>query len=132
MEFYEYLNLFELLIVENGVKCKEIGQEELVSVRNGKLATQNFGLRLGSNIASPVPFAIDYYGYMKKTDGFYSLVQALATDHPEGQVKSVVIPVVHFAALKIEHVMKLSADLVADFYIFKQKLLQLRGFKTGE
>jgi len=131
MDFYEYLEFFESQLVANGVKCGEIGKEELVSVRSGRLAAQNFGIRLGQRINTETPFAIDYYGYLKKSDGFYSLVQSLAKAHSGSQIKSVVVPVVHFAALKIEHIMSLSADLVTDFYLFKQRVLQLRGFKTG-
>ena len=55
---------------------------------------------VGGMIKSSEPFALDYYGYLKKSTGFFDLVSEIKKEFDVGQIKSLEVMVVHFASLK--------------------------------
>ena len=50
-----------------------------------------FRVLMGRVIESPEVFAVDYYGYVKKTRGFYRMVESISGS-TKGQVKCVEVP----------------------------------------
>jgi len=122
------LPLFRSEVFAAGVKKECLGKVERISVREGKLFNSRFGVLMGRVIESPEVFAVDYYGYVKKTRGFYRMVESISGS-TKGQVKCVEVPVIHFAALRVEKIAKLAPDLVAEFPSLKKEILDARGFK---
>lgn len=130
MDFRSYIELFEQEVVVTGIESGMLGKEESVPVRSGKLAITSFAKKIGPTVNSSIPFAVDYYGFFKKSKGFRKFLQLIAKNLLGKQVKEVQIPLVHFAAIQIEDVVELaeSPDIVTDFVNFKKELLTLRGF----
>jgi hypothetical protein len=125
--FYGYLERFEKNIIIAGAQAGVLGKVEMVPVRPGKLSARPFGRLLGRYVKSDFPAVVDYYGYMKATLGFMTLVEKM-TKIDNSQVKSLDMIVVHFASIRIEKVAALDKSLVSDFPWFKSELLRSRGF----
>jgi hypothetical protein len=126
-DFKNVLLKFENDVIIRGVQGGKIGREEMVPVRNGKLSKQRFGKLVGLEIDCSVSLAVDYYGHLKKSAGFFRDVQDAT---PKGtQARMMKSTVVHFASIKVEDVVELAPDLVPVFPILKRELLKLRGFK---
>ena len=129
--FFEYMKDFEERIIAESVKQGCLGKEMQVPVRDGKLAWEKFGKIIGGVINSKEPFVMDYYGFLKKSQGFYDLLKEFQDEYPGAQVKNIVVKVVYFAGLKMEKLdWKISPNLEADFMKFKKLLLDLRGFEN--
>lgn len=127
-EFKRYLPLFEEVIVARGIAKGILGKDRLVPVRSGRLWGVKFGRSIGEKIESELSFAVDYYGYIKKSTGFFAEVAEL-----QGvQVKMMGTKLVYFASIRIEDIARLSSSLVQDFPDFKEFILSLRGFKKNE
>jgi hypothetical protein len=124
-EFYAYMNLFEDLVVSRGVDLGILGALSKVSVRSGALSGQRFGRVMGKECNSDKLFAIDYYGLIKKSRGFFALASGVS---PGQQVKSIEVPLVYFAAIRIEQIAQIWPDLVSGFPRFKKLVLDSRGF----
>lgn len=125
--FKEVLSKFESDVIIRGVQRGKIGREEMVPVRNGKLSKQKFGKMVGVEIDCSLSLAVDYYGHLKKSRGFFSDVQEAT---PKGtQARMMKSTVVHFASIKVEDVVELAPDLVPVFPVLKQELLKKRGFR---
>jgi hypothetical protein len=128
-DFYRYMDDLESKVISEGARKGMLGKAEKVSIRNGRLASRRFGRIMRVKALSlPLAMAIDYYGLMKKSDGFWAMVSALRDQFKGQQLKSVEALVVHFAALRIETVAELAPHLVADFPTFKKQVLMARGF----
>jgi len=126
--FDSYMTLFESDVIEVGIKRGLFSRQEFVPMRDGRLSRTMFGRVLGTRVRSSHPFAVDYYGLMKKSTGLLAQV-GMATGV---QVKMVETVVVHFASVRIESIAFLAPKLVQDFPIFKQLVLQWRRFpKNG-
>jgi len=125
-DFTEYLQIFETSVILKGFEEGAFGKQELVSVRNGKLAKTAFGAAVGMYLMTPEVVVIDYYGHFKKSMGFKGYVEK---EFYGRQVRMVKVPVIHFASIKIEQVAIIGGDreITALFPDFKQKLLILRG-----
>ena len=123
-EFAEYLGEFEIAVICKGVLNGMFGKKEMVPTRNGRLSRTPVGRLIGSNIKYSDPLAIDYYGHMKKSTGFYEMLTEIKT-----QVRMIECNVVHFASIKIEEIVEISPGLVAKFPVFKKQMLKRRGFK---
>jgi hypothetical protein len=123
-DFKKYLNAFESQVICQGVVYGVLGQKELVATRNGKLSRTAFGRLIGNELNFDHPLAIDYYGFLKKSIGFKEMVR-----ESEAQLRMIECVVVHFAAVKIEEIVEISPNLVAEFPVFKQQMLKRRGFK---
>jgi hypothetical protein len=124
MDFKKYLKQFEIWIVVAGVRTGVFGQKEVIPARRGKLADTPFGRTIGLKFDSELPLAIDYYGHMKKSTGFFEMIAEVDT-----QVRMIECPVVHFASIKLDDIVELSSTLISDFPVFKREMLRLRGFK---
>jgi len=122
------LSTFEDRVFAEGIRRDCLGKVEKVSLREGKLFGSRFGHHMGRVIESSEVFAVDYYGYVKKTRGFFKMVEGIASS-TKGQVKCLEVPVIHFAALRVEKIAKLAPDLVAEFPGLKKEILDARGFK---
>ena len=126
-KFKTYLEKFETEVVIHGIESGKFGKEMMIPIRQGKLDNTDFGKKLGTVFICTTPAAIDYYGFIKKSSGFVSKLDA---SNSEMQIKAIRAPMVHFASIKIEYVSDLSSDLVEGFPDFKKSLVQLRGFKA--
>jgi ABC-type Fe3+-hydroxamate transport system substrate-binding protein len=131
MDFNHYRDEFEKRVIARGVDERCLGKDEAVSLREGRLAVSPFAQKIGKIIPHDARFAVDYYGYKKKSKGFFRYTSDVQSDVKKlgHQVKGVIIPVVHFASIRVEKIAKLAPDLVADFPGFKKEILDARGFK---
>lgn len=126
--FNEYRQEFETRVVVAGIIRGLLGHTKRVRVKPGKLEKKPFGTTLGIRLETTILCVIDYYGLMKKSEGFDYKVRQVYEAVPDRQVRSIDAPVVHFAGIRLEEVAKLAPDLVADFARFKKQILDLRGF----
>lgn len=131
MDFQKYLNKFEVDAVAVGVRRGLLGKEDGVSVRRGKLSAKTFGQNLGPVIDIDDILVIDYYGFQKKSRGFFQRVYAMQRHLPDKQIKNVRAPVVHFGAIKIETLAKVTSDieLLGYFPMFKEQIVKMRWGK---
>lgn len=131
MDFYKYLNKFETDAVAVGVQMGLLGKEDSVSVRNGKLSAKSFGRVMGPVLNTDDILVIDYYGFQKKSRGFFTRVEALQRHFSDKQIKNIRAPVVHFGAIKIETLAKITSDieLLGGFPMFKEQIINMRWGK---
>ena len=125
-----YIEDFEQMIAK-GVKDQTFNKTEIVSIRGSKLGKTKFGILLGFTIDSNTEFAIDYYGYFKRSRGFNSKITVLKKEIKAKQLKAVATIVIHFASIRIEQIAKLDASLVGGFPAFKNFILEKRGFRKN-
>lgn len=128
-DFAEYLARFEKEVCETGSRTGLVGRVENVSITACRLEKTKFGDHLGKRIESDVPFAINYYGYIKKSHGFFVFVDGLGKCVKGQQIKSIQVPVVNFASIKLEKMCKLAPALLVGFANFKKEILDTRGFQ---
>lgn len=128
--FVEYMALLEYSVLSAAVGSNLIGSRETLPIRPGRLARAAFGAKVGLVFDSHVSFAIDYYGHLKRSTSLLKEIEWLRTQLVGRQIKTMECLVVHFAAVRIEHVAKFSQELVSGFPAFKKELLEARGFKT--
>jgi hypothetical protein len=127
-ELKQYLKDFEDKVILPGLEQKLFGRQIKVQVKGGKLRNSDFGKFVGIEFSHANAVAIDYYGLVKKSTGFGEKLKG----YSDLDVKAARIPVVHFAAVKIEHITDLAPELLAGFAAFKKHLVNLRGFKKDE
>lgn len=127
-----FIHEFETKIVIPGIQHNLIGKRQIVSASPGKLANTEFGRVIGTNVQSMLSFAIDYYGYIKKSDGLLLEIESMR----KRGLKQIHIPacVVHFAALKIGDIIAISnrggsSYMVSRFFERKETLVSLRWNK---
>lgn len=128
MKFKEYRDKFELEIIEKGIDLGIFTKEKQVSIVKPRLACTAFAKKMGLVSNSYKLFAIDYYGYLKKSKGFIESFHKNRSLMKKKQLKSAGAVVIHFAAIKMEDVAKINSDMLKDFPRFKQIILQHRGF----
>jgi hypothetical protein len=131
INFSKYLYKFETELVAKGVSEGIIGKESLVNVREGKFACTKFARHLGTRVESDVPFVIDYYGYLKRSNGFDNLIKSKEIAIRNRQIKSIYTTVVYFASLKIEEIAEITSSqyLKSWFPEFKKDILYRRNFE---
>lgn len=129
--FNQYMESFELTIMAVGAIRNLIGHEEVRTVTPGKLHRTAYGCKMGSFFTSSVPFAIDYYGHLKKSSGLNQIIADIRKQCFGKQVKSMSFWVVHFASVRIETIAHLNHQLVGGFPLFKREILESRGFKPN-
>jgi hypothetical protein len=123
-----YLRLFEKAIAVE-IKKGNFGKNELVSARGSKLAKTGYGRSLGNAIDSKEEFAIDYYGYIKKSRGLLDRIREERKILKASQLKSIQTKVVHFPSIKIDQIADFGAFFISGFPGFKKHILKLRGFQ---
>jgi hypothetical protein len=128
--FPHYIYVFETKFIPEGITKGVFNKHRLVSVRNGKLSRTPFGQFLGNCVHSDLPFALDYYGHIKKSNGLLSVINFKLNAMPGRQIKKVESTIVHFASITIEDLSKVTSNsfIIAKFYEFKQTLLKKRGY----
>lgn len=131
MDFKDYLKRFETEAILKGVTSQLFAKEELVSVRPGKLSAKAFGRSMGAVIDTDEILVVDYYGFQRKSQGFFNRVNALQRHLKDKQVKTIKAPVVHFGSIKIEVLAKLTDDLelLGGFPKFKDQIIKMRWGK---
>ena len=123
--FKEYLYAFEKSIMIPGVERDVFTKEGKVAVKECKLCNTPFGEFVGTVLEYNRPMAIDYYGLIKKSTGMMDIVNG----YKNIEIKSIIVPIIHFASIKHEHISSLSPELLSMFTEFKDHLVQLRGFR---
>jgi hypothetical protein len=113
--FAKYIKRFENEVVVTGIERRLLGKLGRVSSRRSRLAETAFAALLGDEVDSDVVFAIDYYGFFKKSRGLNSNIN-------EG-----LVTVVHFNAIRLETIVHLAPDIAPGFGSFKKCLLDARG-----
>ena len=131
VNFYKYLNKFESEVVREGIIKGVIGKPLQVNVRDGKFACTKFARHMGNVIEFSEPFVLDYYGHLKRSRGFYDLIDSKKESISQRQIKSISAQVVFFAALKIEDISAITDNpyLRSKFSDFKKEVLHWRGFE---
>lgn len=131
MDFQEYLNTFETKVIVPGFYKGYWIQEQLVSVRPGKLSIKAFGKKLSGRIQTDELIVVDYYGFQRKSVGFFNRIDSLQRHFVEKQIKTIKSPIVHFGSIKIETLAKITDDLylLGNFPFFKEILVKLRWEK---
>jgi len=129
MTFAEYMGRFEVQVIAKGIDVGCLGKKEIISVRDGKLAASPFARKMGRLVPHSAPFAVDYYGYVKKSNGLLAYIGETQREFSGAQIKGIPAAVVHFAAIRVEKIAKLAPELVADFPRFKKEILDARGFQ---
>ncbi|RLC88832.1 MAG: hypothetical protein DRJ03_00925 [Chloroflexi bacterium] len=120
-KFKQYLAEFENTVIIPGLRKKVFGKELVITTRQGRLHKTPFGQMIGLEFEYEEIAAIDYYGLLKKSSGFYRHAS-------ETSQKAIRAHVIHFPSIKIEHISDLHEKLVAGFPTFKKHLISLRGF----
>ena len=128
MELRHLIESFESDLVPSLLDKAPIEQ---VFFGTSRLAKTDFGKAVRGVIESPEVFAVDYYGLFKKSLGFELLMidakqRALELNQ---QVRFIRCPVVHFASITVEDVVRSWPAFLVRFPALKEQLLQLRGFK---
>lgn len=131
INFLKYMSRFEDEVICEGVKRGIIGKQMLVNVREGKFSCTKFARYMGNHLNFSTPFVLDYYGYLKRSEGFADLVREKKNQIKDRQIKCVQAKVVFFAALKIEEIAEITSDqyLRSGFSEFKKIILHWRGFE---
>lgn len=127
-KYKNYLSIFEREFVLKGIDAGILGKTMMVSARDGKLFGTEFGdfICSSGNIDISYPVAVDYYGFVKKSNGFYSNIK----QHEKIEIRAMETKVVYFASIKISNISEISQNLVSEFSGFKKFLVALRGFTT--
>jgi hypothetical protein len=125
--FDQYREDFEKAVVL-GVRQGLLGKKKAVPVSAGKLAKRKIGAILGDQVRSEEIIVLDYYGYMKKSQGFQAMVREVIASLKGKQLKMVEAPVVHFNSIRLEILAKIAPDLVTKFAEFKKAVLDAREF----
>lgn len=131
LNFRKFLIKFENEVILRGVEQGVLGQYELVACRTCKSDKSRFAQAIGKLLPYKMPIVIDYYGYYKKSAGFYALVEEEQNQISNRQIKMIGSVVVHFASIKIEDINLLTSSsyLTSKFADFKMQMLAKRGFR---
>lgn len=135
IRFDYYLTAIEDVFIERGVKLGVFAKTEMVPIRMGKLAKTRFGNKIGHTIPSDEIFVVNYYGHLKKSDGFRRLVRQRQHDFQGKQIKMIKAIVVHFSSIRMEMLADLTrttaeSEVVVLYPKFKKELVRLRSFKA--
>jgi hypothetical protein len=129
LRFRRYMQKFEAAIFE-GVKKGQLGVLAPINVREGRFSYTNFARFIGNHLNYSIPFVLDYYGHQKRSRGFTELCQTKVEQIRNRQLKNIQTTVVHFSALKIEDMEKITTSpyLKSGFAEFKNIILEKRGY----
>ena len=84
---------------------------------------------MGRTIGDRTEFAIDYYGYFKKSSGLKDCIKYMQEEIINSQIKTINTTVVIFNAIRLEDIKVLTDDqyLLWGFIEFKEIILNRRG-----
>lgn len=130
LNFHDYLERFEVMI-HDAVLAGQLGKMELVSVRPPRLESAYFGRVMYSSMDFDEPFAINYYGLIKRSRGFLDQLNEACYELRGKQLKMMETTVVHFASVKMEDLNYLTANeqTIGHFPQFKAMVLGHRNFR---
>lgn len=128
LDLDQYLEDFEKKVIVASIGNDGIFKKRQVPAKKGRLFKSEFADFVGYTIDHQDVFAIDYYGFFKKSTGFIEKM----TSFKDIEIKSMNVPVAHFASIKVELLSDIAPELVVDFSAFKRHLLDIRGFKHGK
>ena len=116
-------------MVCKGVEQEVLGRVMPMNIREGKLTYTSFGKFMGGCVDHKVPFAIDYYGYCKKSYGLVRYLQEVQEELVNSQIKTIDAILVIFNSIRVEDIQVLSEDeyLLWGFTEFKNTILDRRG-----
>ena len=128
IHFTRYLARFESM-VGKGVESGVLGQVMPINVNVGKLHCTRYARFMGNCIEYEIPFAIDYYGYYKKSYGFMHYLREVQEELVGKQIKTLDAILVIFNSIRVEDIQAISEDeyLLWGFTEFKQTILDHRG-----
>ena len=128
IHFTRYLARFESM-VGKGVEQGLLGRVMPVNVHEGKLHYTRYARFMGNCVEHEIPFAIDYYGYYKKSYGFIRYLQEVQEELVGKQIKTLDAILVIFNSIRVEDIQALSEDeyLLWGFTEFKNIILDRRG-----
>lgn len=127
-DYAEYRDSFEDKVIKASLNHNDHGsvfKKRKVPAKKGKLYNTEFVGFVGDMFNCEDPIAIDYYGFFKKSSGFIEKMDSFE----DIEVKSMLVPVAHFASIRIEIISDLAPELIINFSDYKKYLLSLRGFK---
>lgn len=127
-DFSGYRDRFERDIIERGLELGVFNTRGPVSVHRSRMAYTALAKKLGPSIKTYKIFAIDYYGYIKKSVGFIDSLHVQIGVLSGKQIKSIRVPIIHFASIKMEDIAEINQDMLKEFPKFKKTILKLRGF----
>lgn len=122
-----YMIDFESAVI-TGIEQGVLGAKKMVPAYPGKLAKRRIGRTLGVEIRSDLIAVIDYYGYMKKSSGFFKQLKQIREEQVGKQLKMVEASTVHFNSVRLEVIAKIAPNLVEGFGDFKKAVLDAREF----
>jgi hypothetical protein len=133
INFKNYLTKFEKEVILAGVVQGIFNTSQWMSVKNNALSSSTFAKMMGRFLPYDEVFVLDYYGYSKKSAGFYNMLKEQRKHTNGQQVKMMQSVVVHFNSIKIEQMAELTSNtyLLSNFTEFKNRVLQKRGFKNN-
>lgn len=125
--FSQYLKGFESCIA-HAVKSGRFGTVERMTTKPNIMQKQPFGIQMGDCIDSGIPFTMDYYGYLKHSNGqVAAIARAMSASPP---ARFIMAPIVHFPALRMQDIAEIMpAEQFRHFVDFKNDILEARGFK---
>lgn len=125
VEFRKLIDDFERNIIVGGIIDKRFTKKSLVSTKRGKLSKQEFGKTIGDVIKTKIVLAIDYYGHIKRSEGFLNKMNSM--DVLPTEMRSYLV---YFASIKMEDIVARTNDVgvMIQFPKLKNEILTLRGF----
>jgi len=128
LDLIQYREDFENKVIVASIGNNEIFKKRQVPAKKGRLFKSEFADFVGYTLEHKDIFAIDYYGFFKKSSGFIDKM----TSFKDVEIKSMNVPVAHFASIKVELLSDIAPELVVNFSAFKRHLLDIRGFKHNK
>jgi hypothetical protein len=119
-DFFKYSIEFEKRVIIEGLKQGLFGKEVQVPLKPNKLYTSPLAKKIGTRFNYDRPAVIEYYGVQKRSFGF---MEAAVN---RNYMPTILAVVVHFNAIKNEHIVQLAPDLLPYFPFFKQEIVKIR------
>jgi hypothetical protein len=130
--FQNFLSIFEDMVSEM-VSSGLIGTMTELTRRAGKnSASTEFRSLLGSDIESNIVFAVDYYGYIKRSTALTRLFETMQERTLPSQVKAMNVPMVFFNSIPVQLVASLYPEWLSVFEEFKSFMVSQRFNTPGE
>lgn len=128
----------ELTFLVRHNMLSRLAKLERIPTKDNVLKTQSVGMAIGPSIATDIPFVVDYYGYLKRTDGQEAVISEALKKDPS--LRHITATVIHFASIHAEDIMDAfemikakspdtNALRLTEFVELKNWILGLRGFR---
>lgn len=132
INFKKFLSQFEKSVID-GINKGYFDGVKLISVKNSPINSSNFARGMGRVIMHDAVMALDYYGYYKKSRGFFDRVKEERRTLGGRQLKMINCVVVHFNSIKLEDLASITDNVyvISNFAEFKKRVLFKRGFVNG-